>query len=113
MQQKEIKKQITKLKKICASIDAEKLKAVESLIENIAFMAVTLKELQQDITENGAVEEYQNGENQWGKKVSSAAQVYNSMIKNYTSCIKQLIDLLPKEDRNIDDGFEEFLKLKQ
>ena len=36
-----------------------------------------------------------NGSNQWGTKVSTEASVYNTMIKNYTSIIKQLCELLP------------------
>ena len=38
---------------------------------------------------------YQNGANQWGKKKSAEADVYNTMIKNYTAIIKTLTDMAP------------------
>ena len=41
------------------------------------------------------VSEYKNGENQWGTRKSPEVDVYNSMIKNYTSVIKQINDILP------------------
>ena len=38
-----------------------------------------------------------------------ALKSYNTTIKNYTSVIKQLNDMLPVEDNNPkDDGFEKF-----
>ncbi len=110
--EKIIKKEIARLKKIFKDLPEEKYKLAENLIQNIAFMKITLLELQQDILINGAVEEYKNGENQHGRKVSSASQVYNSMIKNYTTCFKALVDLLPRDEKEklVDDGFDQFLK---
>ena len=75
-------------------------------------MAASLCELREIINEKGYTEEYQNGANQKGIKKCSEVEIYNTMIKNYMSAIKQLTDLLPKEtQREIsqDDGFEEFV----
>ena len=43
-------------------------KTVEKLIEDAAFMAVTLEETRQIIARDGVIEVYQNGENQKGIK---------------------------------------------
>lgn len=45
-----------------------------------------------------------------GVKKSSAVEVYNTMIKNQVQVMKQLTDLLPREETIIeDDGFEDFV----
>ncbi len=90
-----IKKEIRKLKATLKDLDKKELKAAEKLIENCAFMAVQLDKLADDIKENGYTEEYQNGQNQFGKKRSVAFDGYNTMIKNYTAAIKVLTGMLP------------------
>jgi len=78
------------------------------MIEKAAFMSVTLDDLQDEININGVIEQYQNGANQFGVKKSAAVDVYNTMIKNYTSIMKQLTDLLPKDTAvEKDDGFDD------
>ena len=57
-------------------------------------------ELRQIIDEKGYTEEYQNGANQRGTKKCSEVELYNTMIKNYTSVVKQLTDLIPKDSNN-------------
>ena len=69
------------------------------LIQNAAFMRVTLEDLQEIIADQGAVEAYQNGENQYGMKQSAALQSYNSLIKNYAALEKNLFNLLPPMKR--------------
>ncbi len=64
------------------------------------FMSITLADLQKKINEEGVVSEYQNGENQFGTKKSPEVEIYNIMIKNYMTAIKQLTDLLSKQEFN-------------
>lgn len=105
--------EIKKLNRLFTKIDVKTKKAVQYLIKNAAFMAITLEDLQETINTNGIVSEYQNGENQWGTKKSPEVEIYNTMIKNYASVVKQLTDLLPKQDKPVeDDGFDEFVKGK-
>ena len=73
----------------------EKQSMCLQLITNAVFMEEQLTQLQAKIRENGVVSEYKNGENQWGTRKSPEVDVYNSMIKNYTSVIKQINDILP------------------
>lgn len=106
---KRIKDELDRLGRIYQDIDNKRLKTVQRLMDNAAFMAVTLADLQTEINENGVVSEYQNGENQWGTKKSPEVEIYNTMIKNYTAIIKQLTDLLPVAVEKEDDGFERFV----
>ncbi len=112
--EEKIKKEIRRLSGLFTKIDAKAKKAVKSLIENAAFMAITLQDLQDTINEKGVIEEYQNGANQHGFKKSSEVEIYNAMIKNYSSIIKQLTDLLPKAVPvpSKEDGLDKFIASK-
>lgn len=78
------------------------------LIQNVAFMKVTLEDLQREINENGATDTYQNGANQWGVKQSATLQSYNALIKNYNTAIKTLSQFIPKQA--LDNRLETFLR---
>lgn len=105
-------KELTKLKKIFKNIEPDKEKIVEKLISNAAFMAESLEELQEAIREKGFVEEYHNGANQSGIKKCSEVEIYNTMIKNYSSVIKQLVDLLPNGTKIEGDELLDFISGK-
>ena len=91
-----IRAETKRLRAIFVNLPQDSAAVAEKLIENAAFMAVSLRELQTAINEKGYVEEYQNGANQSGVKKSSEVEVYNTMIKNFNVTMKQLIDLLPE-----------------
>jgi hypothetical protein len=108
-----ITKEVKRLEKLLKDIDVNTKKSVHSLIENAAFMSITLEDLQTTINQEGAVSEYQNGENQWGIKKSPEVEIYNTMIKNHMSIIKQLTELMPpsapKTDKQEPDEFEKIV----
>lgn len=105
-----IKKEIRRLNSVYRNLSKEKKKVVKSLVENAAFMAITLEDLQKHINENGVTSEYQNGENQWGTKKSPEVEVHIQITRNHTTVMKQLADLLPKEvPKEKDDGFVSFV----
>jgi hypothetical protein len=90
-----ISKEMSRLKKLFSNIPKNIMNSFLALIRNAAFMTVTLEDLQDKINESGAVSEYQNGENQWGTKKSPEVEIYNTMIKNLSTVIKQLAELVP------------------
>lgn len=104
-----IKQEKEKLKRQFNKIDKKKKNLMQRLIENAAFMAATLEDLQEEINEKGCISEYKNGENQYGTKKAPEVEVYNAMVKNYAAVIRQLTDLLPEGGENLDDGFEKFI----
>ncbi len=88
-----------KLSGVYSRLEAKTKKSVSSLVDEAAFMAASLYELRQIINEKGYTEEYQNGENQSGTKRCSEMDIYIQLSKNYMSVIKQLTDLLPKDEK--------------
>ena len=103
-----IAKEKKKINKLFVKIDKNKRAVVEKLIENVAFMSVTLDELKEDIKMYGVKETYMNGSIQFGFKESIESKTYNTMLKNYMNAIKQLIDLLPEEEKK--NAGEDLLK---
>jgi len=104
-----------RLNKVFKGLEEKRKDTVKSLVSSAAFMAASIKELEEIINEKGYTEEYQNGANQKGIKKSSEVEIYNNMIKNYMTCIKQLTDLLPKQGTETavnDDDFNEFIEEK-
>lgn len=111
--EKKIKAEFNKLKRLFKEMDKDTMTTVISLIRNAAFMIVTLEDLQETINIIGPVSEYQNGENQFGTKKSPEVEIYNTMIKNHMTIIKQLSDLLPKPAPPIvGDDLEKFIGAK-
>ncbi len=91
-------------------LSESKKSVVEKTVHDAAFKSVMLEDLHAVIQEEGVVEEYQNGSNQKGRKVSSNVQVYNSIEKSYQNQIKILLDALPKDVVvEEDDGFDQFV----
>lgn len=92
-----IKSRLEELKELYADLSPEKMKLAKPLIDNAAFLEVELEDLQNIIASSGAVEDYKNGENQYGKKIASEVQSYNALLKSYNTVNNRLADLLPKK----------------
>lgn len=107
--EKKIKAEIKKIDSLLKDKDIKTKKSIRSLVENVAFMSISLDELQEIINEKGYTEEYQNGANQKGVKETAEVKIYNTMIKNHMSALKQLSELFPKGDNDKGDGFEDFV----
>ncbi|GHU56801.1 hypothetical protein AGMMS49975_20860 [Clostridia bacterium] len=96
--EKLIKKEVKRITTILSGIDENKLAAVRSVIENAAFMSVSMKELQTLINEKGYTCEYDSGK-QTGKKKTPEFDAYIAMSKNHAAAIKLLSDLAPPKER--------------
>lgn len=95
-----------------ADISEKKLELVDGLIRRAAFLRVKLEDLEKDIADNGLTEKFSQGKDQtpYDRRRPNADLYYN-FNSSYQKTIKQLTDLLPKEQAvdNTSDGFEEFV----
>ena len=89
-----------RLSAIFSGIESDKTAVCSELIRNAAFLAVSLRDLQEKLNTDGCVETYQNGPNQSGTRISPAAQIYSKLIANYNAVIKALVALLPAGERD-------------
>ena len=84
-----------KLAEIFAEIPENKKKLCSKLIENAAFMSVTLENLQNQINEDGPVITLVNGNGFEITQEHPAQKSYISMVAKYSAIINQLTNLLP------------------
>ena len=92
-------RELKKLEKLFSTLPENEQLFIHPLLDNAAFMKTTLDELQIKIRLEGATDEYQNGANQCGVKISAAIQAYNQMMKTYHTLMDKLLARLPAEQK--------------
>ncbi|MBO7670719.1 MAG: hypothetical protein J6S60_09045 [Oscillospiraceae bacterium] len=93
------KKRITtEFRRISAALESvptDRRTAAEKLMQEAAYMTEIIADAKEEIDAHGIIEEYQNGENQFGRKKSPAVEIYDRAVNSYAKVIKQLTDLMP------------------
>lgn len=84
------------LNEILDKIPAEKRAVAARLITELEFMDETLTSLRAEIAENGVIEDFKQGKQEFTRE-TPALKAYNMTIARYSTLSKQLTDLLPKE----------------
>ncbi|MFJ8268522.1 hypothetical protein [Peribacillus asahii] len=104
-----IKKEIKRLNDLFKDLEENKKSASEGLIQEAAFMRATLADLKEDINKNGVIDEMEQGDYSILRE-SPAVKTYNTMIQRYTTVMKELLSLFPKDVPVVeDDGFDAFV----
>ncbi len=107
-----IKKELKRLTKIYKNIPEKSKKSIEGLLENSAFMRITLQDLALDLRENGLTEKFsQSDKTEPYDRTRPNADLYNKINVNYQKIIKQLTDLLPSSEKEAQatDDFDDFV----
>ena len=84
-----------RLNKLFADLDENQQQTAAGLISSAAFLLITLQDLETEINAAGCIEEYTNGANQCGYKVSAACQAYAQLNTKYQSTIQKLLKIVP------------------
>ena len=95
------------LKEYFKNIDPKKSKIGLSLVDEAIFMKKTLDSLKTNIKDNGVVVQMSQGSYSIDRANPALSQ-YNSLIKNYQNCMKQITELLPKNESGNEDDFDTF-----
>lgn len=104
-----INKEIADWNRILGELTDEKRAGAHRLIEQAAFMKVTLEELQEQIKRDGPVYHFKNGKQEMLIE-HPAQKSYNTMINRYTTAVDKLLGYLPREvAKEVDDGFANFV----
>ncbi len=98
---------IKELRKVFEDLNDNKSKLALSLLDKAEFMEETLAKLQSKVKSDGVVTSMCQGNYDIDRE-NPALRSYNTTIKNYTSVIKQIADLLP--DASIKQDGEDLLK---
>jgi proline dehydrogenase len=89
------KKEMQKLKKLISKVPDDKKQMASNVANRIAFMQITLEDLERDILENGYSEMFSQQKDVSYERERPAVRIYNATIKNYAAACKQLVDLIP------------------
>ena len=84
-----------RLTALFADLDENQQQTAAGLISTAAFLRVTLEDLEAEINRAGCTEEYVNGRDQSGVKVSAACQAYAQLNTKYQSTMQKLLKIVP------------------
>lgn len=110
-QDKRIKKEISKFRKFIKDLDTEEKRMAMNMVNELAFMKITLEDLKKEVNANGVVTEMPQGEYSITRE-NPALKSYNTMIQRYNSTLKQLDDYINKISPQTDelDNLSQFLQ---
>ena len=109
-QEELIAKEIEKWNALFKEISEDKRKVAQRLIEEAAFMKVTLDILKVNIQLDGPTYKFKQGKQEMIIE-NPAQKSYIQMINRYNTVCNSLFNLLPEDKKKEeDDGFEEFLR---
>lgn len=108
-----VKNEINRLTKLFKDVDRNKRLTAKGLIEEAAYMRITLQELKVEIDKHGPIDEMPQGDYSILRE-HPALKSYNTMVQRYTNIIDKLTNLHPKDEmkKEVDDGFEDFVMMK-
>ena len=93
--QEQISKEMQKLNKPFVEVGKDRKTLADKLVREVAFMTVTIQELQETINRDGPITYGTNGNGFEVRQEHPAQKSYNTMIKKYLAAMKQLNELLP------------------
>lgn len=96
-----IKKEVNAIRRMFKSIkddDADKMKLIERIIEEVAFQKVAMKAAKADMILNGLQTTTKNASQKFVKE-NPAVQTYDKYARAYTANMKTLIDMLPPKQK--------------
>lgn len=105
-----VKREKERLQEVYSGLDDKRKAVVEGLIEEAAFMRVSLQDLKEDIKQNGDTELFCQGKEQEPYlRERPSSKKYDTRNANYQKIIKLLLEQLPKEQQTSGgDDFESF-----
>ena len=108
--EKKIKQEINKIKKIYKEFPKDKTKVIEGLINEAAFMKISLEDIREDLMKHGLTELFEQGEQSFNRE-RPEVKIYTTFMQRYAGVMKQLIDLLPIEVKKEEaDALMNFIK---
>jgi hypothetical protein len=108
-----VNNEIKRLTGLFKDIERNKRLTAKGLVEEAAYMRITLQELKKEIDKEGPIDEMPQGDYSILRE-HPALKSYNTMVQRYTNIIDKLTNLHPKKEikKEVDDGFEDFVMMK-
>ena len=90
--------EIDRLTEIYRGLPPKQFALAQGLIAEAARLRVRCNALWEDLQENGEVELFSQGDQDPYERERPASRIYTAANKSYQSIIKQLNDMIPKDD---------------
>jgi hypothetical protein len=94
----EEQKEIKRLTEIYKGLPPKQFALAQGLIAEAARLRVRCNKLWNDLQENGEVEFFSQGDQDPYERERPASRIYTAANKSYQTIIKQLNDMIPKDD---------------
>lgn len=98
-----VKAEQARLMGLFTGADKNKLNYISIHVQQLAWLGVSILDLQSQIDAEGTVIPYQNGRNQTGLQANPAAKLLIDCQKLYNTVFRALMSVLPEENCNTDD----------
>lgn len=92
--EKKIKQEVGRLKKNYKDLEKEKVKILDGLVNEAAFLKISLEETREILTKEGLTEIFKQGKQEFERE-RLQVKIYLNFMKLYSSVMKQLIDIIP------------------
>lgn len=97
------------LEKLFKDVPEEEMLFSNGLIQRLAFIQITLEDMEEDIKKNGTFELTKTRPRKLRER--PVVKTYNAMIKNYNGTVKQLLNSMPgRKTNDEDDELAAFLR---
>lgn len=104
-----VEQERARLMELFAGADPNKLDFIRDAVQQLAWLSVTIQELQAEIDERGAVVPYQNGRDQYGLQANPACKILKDHQQLHNTLFRALLPVLPdKPKRNALDELRQF-----
>ena len=113
--EKRIKQEERRLKATYRDLEQDKMNVVSGLIQRAAYMRICLEDFEADLDANGFTEMFSQGNQEPYERKRPTADLYNTMNASYQKAVKQLTELLPKNEvkKSDDDDFNNFVNERE
>ncbi|WP_131022913.1 hypothetical protein [Clostridioides difficile] len=108
--EKKIKQEVSRLKKNYKDLEKEKIKILDGLVNEAAFLKISLEETREILTKEGLTEIFKQGKQEFERE-RLQVKIYLNFMKLYSNVMKQLIDIIPSDmKQEEEDELIKFIK---
>ncbi|EGT4600844.1 TPA: hypothetical protein KQC09_003815 [Clostridioides difficile] len=108
--EKKIKQEVSRLKKNYKDLEKEKVKILDGLVNEAAFLKISLEETREILTKEGLTEIFKQGKQEFERE-RLQVKIYLNFMKLYSNVMKQLIDIIPSDKKQEEeDELIKFIK---
>lgn len=86
-----------RLMELFAGADENRLDFIRDAVQQLAWLGLTILELQEDIDQRGPVVPYQNGQNQTGLQANPACKTLKDFQTLYNTQFRALLPVVPEK----------------